>query len=69
MLNNFDHLAQMPGVVFKKFCGMSDEESTCTNEAVGEIMVVDEGITIPIPVCEIHLAEIQSLYNVDDISA
>lgn len=46
-MNNFDALANMPGVMYKKFC------SFCTNDATGDLQVpVDENETFPVPVCE-----------------
>lgn len=45
-MSNFDYLANMPGVIFKKFC------SFCTNEATGELKIPVEGEFFPLPVCE-----------------
>lgn len=45
-------------VTFIKFCGMTDENGTCSNEAVGEISLEKDGEGIPI--CEEHLEEFSS---------
>lgn len=48
-MSNFDlnHLADTPGVTYKKFC------SFCTDEATGDLEVpINEDENFPVPVCE-----------------
>jgi hypothetical protein len=63
-------LMRQPGVTVMKFCGIPvDEENCCDQEAVGEILAeLEEGITIPIPICEGHLEAIMSEYSVEDLN-
>lgn len=68
MLNLND--LEKSGVVVRKFCGLEIEESIgCPNEAVGDITaVLDDGIEVPIPVCDDHLKMIQSQFDVEHLS-
>jgi hypothetical protein len=57
------------GVSVKKFCGLDIQENMgCTGEAVGDIIAeMEDGVQIPIPVCEQHLDLIQSNYKVENL--
>jgi hypothetical protein len=57
------------GVTFKKFCGMEVREGLgCTGEAVGEITAqLEDGTSVPIPVCQIHLDSIMAEFDVETI--
>lgn len=54
------------GVTVRKFCGIEvEEEIGCSNEAVGELTVLlEDGMEVPIPVCQGHLDTISSDYHV-----
>lgn len=62
------------GVTVRKFCGFeldSDTEESvgCSEEAVGEIVaVLEDGVHVPIPVCQGHLDVIMDSREVEDIS-
>ncbi|AXG66212.1 hypothetical protein SEA_ANNADREAMY_102 [Streptomyces phage Annadreamy] len=58
------------GVTFKKFCGLDAEDGVgCTEEAVGDITAeLEDGVKIPVPVCEGHLQELIAAYNVEQVS-
>lgn len=58
------------GVVFKKFCGLDIEDSVgCPNEAVGDITTtLEDGMEVPIPICQVHLDIISSKYDVEYLS-
>jgi hypothetical protein len=47
---NFEHLANTPGVIFKKFCSFS-----CAEEATGDMQIEIDGEAISVPVCEQHV--------------
>lgn len=68
---NMVDLMGKPGVIVQQFCGLDVGESTCPNEAVGEILVGLEGSeeSIPIPVCEPHLEAIQKEFGVEELDA
>lgn len=57
------------GVTVKKFCGLDAQEDVgCPEEAVGEIIaVMEDGIEVPIPVCEIHLEMIVAEFEVEKL--
>lgn len=57
------------GVTVKKFCGLDIQEGMgCTGEAVGDIIAeMEDGVQIPIPVCQQHLDVIQSKYDVESL--
>ncbi|HEX7764241.1 MAG TPA: hypothetical protein VF433_11610 [Cellvibrio sp.] len=58
------------GVTVKRFCGLDmDEDVGCTGEAVGEIIAqLENGVQVPIPVCEIHRDLIQSQFDVERLT-
>ncbi|XAO35298.1 hypothetical protein SEA_FRANCOB_110 [Streptomyces phage Francob] len=57
------------GITVKKFCGLDIENMGCTGEAVGDIIVeMEDGVQIPLPVCQQHLDVIQSTYEVEHLS-
>jgi hypothetical protein len=57
------------GVTVKKFCGMDIDGITCTGEAVGDMIVqMEDGMQVPIPVCEQHLEAIRWQFDVEDVS-
>jgi len=64
-------LMAKPGVTVRQFCGISvDEENLCDQEAVGEILAeLEEGMTIPVPICQGHLEAVQKEYGVEDLNA
>jgi len=69
---DFSEVAELmgkPGVTVMKFCGMSDDdETTCDQEAVGDIIIpVGEGATFPMPVCQGHLETIMRDYSVEEL--
>jgi hypothetical protein len=56
------------GVTVKKFCGLDMNDMGCTGEAVGDIIAeMEDGVQIPIPVCQQHLDVIQSQYDVESL--
>jgi hypothetical protein len=57
------------GLTVKKFCGLDIQENMgCTGEAVGDIVaVMEDGVQIPIPVCQQHLDVIQSNFDVESL--
>jgi hypothetical protein len=63
-------LMAKPGVTIMQFCGVSvDEDNFCDQEAEGEILAeMEDGITVPIPVCAGHLAAIISQYEVEELN-
>jgi len=58
------------GVTIKKFCSLDVKENiSCTGEAVGEVVAqMEDGMTIPLPVCQIHLDMIQAEFAVEQLS-
>jgi hypothetical protein len=60
-----------PGVTIMQFCGISvDEDNFCDQEAVGEILAeLEDGVTVPIPICEGHLYAVQAQYSVEELDA
>jgi len=58
------------GVTVRKFCGLDIEDGVgCPEEAVGEIIAaMEDGIEIPVPICNIHLKMIQSEFDVEGLS-
>lgn len=58
------------GVTVKRFCGLDIQGDVgCTGEAVGEVIaVLEDGVEVPIPVCEPHRDAIMADFNVEDIS-
>lgn len=58
------------GVTVKQFCGLDAEEDVgCSEEAVGEIIAqLENGVQVPIPVCQGHLEMIQSEFDVEHLS-
>lgn len=67
---NLDDLSKA-GVIVKKYCGLDREENVgCTEEAVGDITVqLEDGVMIPIPICQVHLDMIQSDHDIEHLSA
>lgn len=59
-----------PGVTVMQFCGVEvDEDNFCDQEAVGEVLAeLEDGVTIPIPICEGHLRAVQSQYGVEELN-
>ncbi|QIN94653.1 hypothetical protein PP460_gp149 [Streptomyces phage Muntaha] len=59
-----------PGVTVMQFCGVSvDEENLCDQEAVGEILAeLEDGVTVPVPICEGHLHAVQAQYSVEELN-
>ncbi|QIQ62992.1 hypothetical protein SEA_MOAB_115 [Streptomyces phage Moab] len=57
------------GVSVKKFCGLDiQEDMGCTGEAVGDmILEMEDGVKVPIPVCQQHLDLIQANYDVENV--
>ncbi|QOI67501.1 hypothetical protein SEA_BEUFFERT_109 [Streptomyces phage Beuffert] len=58
------------GVTVKKFCGLDIQDGVgCTGEAVGDITAqMEDGVEIPIPVCQPHLDAIMAEFDVHDLS-
>ncbi|WMI33502.1 hypothetical protein SEA_PHREDRICK_112 [Streptomyces phage Phredrick] len=67
MLNLSD--LENQGLTVKKFCGLDIQENVgCTGEAVGDIVAeMEDGVQIPIPICQQHLDVIQSVYEVESL--
>ncbi|AZU97183.1 hypothetical protein SEA_EMMA1919_114 [Streptomyces phage Emma1919] len=67
MLNLSD--LENQGLTVKKFCGLDIQENVgCTGEAVGDIVAeMEDGMQIPIPVCQQHLDVIQSHFDVESL--
>lgn len=70
---NLDEMAALmskPGVTVMQFCGVEvDDENMCDQEAIGELTVpLEDGITIPVPVCKTHLDSIRAEFDVENIS-
>ncbi len=57
------------GITVKKFCGLDIQEGVgCTGEAVGDMLLeMEDGVQIPIPVCQQHLDVIQATYEVESL--
>jgi len=62
-------LMQNSGITVRKYCGIPvDEMNMCANEAEGELTVeIEDGITIPVPICKPHLDVITSHYDVENV--
>lgn len=58
--------AKKSGVTTMKFCGVELEGNImCPEEASGELQVeADEGMIIPIPICERHLQMVSVEYGI-----
>lgn len=67
MLNLSD--LENQGLTVKKFCGLDIQKNVgCTGEAVGDIVAeMEDGVQIPIPICQQHLDVIQSVYEVESL--
>ncbi|AVD99296.1 hypothetical protein SEA_BILLNYE_103 [Streptomyces phage BillNye] len=59
-----------PGVTVMQFCGISvDDDNFCDQEAVGEVLAeLEDGVTLPIPICEGHLRAVQAQYTVEELN-
>jgi hypothetical protein len=59
-----------PGVTVMQFCGMEvDEDNLCDQEAVGEILAeLEDGVTVPIPICDGHLRAVVAQYEVEELN-
>lgn len=55
------------GVTVKRFCGLDIQDGVgCTGEAVGELVaVLEDGIEVPIPVCQPHRDVIMAEFEVE----
>jgi hypothetical protein len=62
-------LMNKPGVTIMQFCGIEvEEDKFCDQEAVGEVLAeLEDGVTVPIPICEGHLRAVQAQYSVEDV--
>jgi hypothetical protein len=72
MSSDFQQMADLmgqPGVTIRQFCGLDIQDGlTCPNEAVGEILAeLEDGVTVPIPICEGHLHAVQAQYSVEEL--
>lgn len=73
MSSNFQEMVDLmgkPGVTVVQFCGVPvDEENICDQEAVGEILAeLEDGVTVPIPICQGHLEAVAREYNVEELN-
>jgi hypothetical protein len=73
MSSEFAEMAELmakPGVTVMQFCGISvDEDNFCDQEAEGEVLAeLEDGVTIPIPVCGGHLQAIMNEYEVEELN-
>jgi hypothetical protein len=62
-------LMDKPGVTIMQFCGIEVElDIFCDQEAVGEVLAeLEDGVTVPIPICEGHLHAVQAQYSVEEL--
>jgi hypothetical protein len=56
------------GVTVKRFCGLDIQGNVgCTGEAVGEFIAeTEDGIKVPVPVCEAHRDAIMAEFEVEE---
>lgn len=57
------------GVTVRQFCGLDESEGVgCSHEAVGEIIAqMENGQSVPIPICDTHLEVVMAEFNVEKI--
>jgi hypothetical protein len=57
------------GVTVKQFCGLDAEEGVgCSEEAVGEIIAqMENGQSVPIPICQLHLEIVMAEFEVEEL--